>query len=469
MKRIIYTLLVCLMVYGSADALRVQVNTGKLYEQMPAIENTSDDLLELRGSANAADLLMLRKMSGSIETLDMSELIVEASSFPDESTTGQKIYAEGELPAYMLAGSAVKNVMFPKNVKIIGEGTFSSSGLRSVNVPPTVNKIGNYAFASCPELANASLSSEAQLGIGMFKDCRKLKAVRFEFPVTYIPVGMFDGCVIYSEKIPSSVKTVDDYAFRKTALKSLNLSNISSIGEYAFADMPELSSVTFSEAGAINLGVGAFFNDKGLESLPAFMSELPKLALAQNIGKSQVVIRSSRIGEAAYANNPNIDTITLGPEVRIINKNAFRNLKGLKLVDACRLKSNVPEVDEEAFSGLLTDTGTYEIELNVAKGSEPAWKAHPVWSLFKIGQYETGVDIMSDSSDVEIIVNRDGPTIYVSASTDIDFMGIYSMDGTCLYENTPSSEMITVNNLPSSDILVIKVKAGQTVKIVKLR
>lgn len=469
MKRIIYSLLISLTACGVAHALQLRVSPGKFFEQIPAIESTTDKMLVLNGSANASDLLLLSKLSRSVETLDMSGLTVEAFVFPDEMTTGKKVYVDGELPAYMLAGTGIKNVMLPENTIEIGEGAFSSSGLNSINIPQTVSKIGNYAFASCTDLTNATLASDTQLGIGLFKDCTALKTVKFEYPVAYIPASMFDGCVMYSQEIPSSVRTIGDYAFRKTALKTLNLSHISEIGEYAFADMPDLVSVSFSEAGAINLGSGAFFNDRGLETLPAFMSELPKLAMAQTIGKSEVVIRSSVIGEAAYANNPNLDTLTLGAEVRTIEKNAFRNLKGLKLVDVCRLKSNVPEVDEDAFSGLLSDSGSYDIGLNVVKGTESAWKAHPVWSLFKIGQYETGIDTPAYPDESDIKVSRDKSAARVSSMSEIDFIGIYSVDGTLLYEDSPGATDVTITDLPISEILIFKVKSGSTVKVVKLR
>lgn len=469
MKRIFYSLLAFMMAHGVANALELKLTSGTLYQQAGAIENTTDQLLVLSGSADVTDLVLLKRVSKTVETIDMSGLTINAYSYPDMTVTGQKDYSEGELPAYMLAGTNIRNIMFPQNVTSIGEGAFSSSRLRTVSVPQSVKRIGDYAFASCKELLDATLIADSQLGIGLFKDCNVLKSVKFEYPVTYIPARMFDGCVKYTEQVPSTVKSIGDYAFRKTALNSLNLAPITSVGEYAFADMPELKSVTYSEAGSISLGTGTFFNDRGLESLPAFMSELPKLALAQNLGRSLTVIHSATIGEAAYANNPNLDTLTLGAEVRTISKNAFRNLKGLKLVDVSRLKSTVPEVDEEAFSGLLDDTGRYNIGLNVVKGTEDAWNAHPVWSLFKIGQYETGVDAPLVSEEADIKLNRERSMLDVSSLYEIDYLGVYSLDGTLLYESTPGESSVTVRNLPESDILVVKVKSGVQAKVVKLR
>lgn len=452
----------------SVQALKIETTAGSLNNFASEITNTRDTRLELTGTANATDLKLLSRMSQYVETVDMTALEIVASDATGVSGLQKDRYEAGELPEFMLAGSRVKQIQFPRNLQNIGIGAFADSSLESVNLPATLGKVGDSAFAGCRSLQEVHIGSDVSLGKGVFKGCTSLKSVGFPNTIKEIPEATFDGCGNYTGSIPGSVQKIGAYSYRGTALEAVNLRSVTEIGDFAFALMPKLKELFVPSTLQIALGQGVFYGDKGLDVLPAINGDIPQLTLATTTGKSHYVIRSPKIGEAAYANNPNIDTITLGAEVREISRDAFRNLKSLVMVDAAPLKANVPEVDEEAFSGLLNPEGRYGIKLNVQRGTNETWSEHPVWGLFDVGQYETGVENLGAIAE-DIIISRSGSTVTVTSDASLAYVGVFSLDGILLAQANPMQESVEITALPEDGVLVVKAIAGNLSKVVKLQ
>lgn len=469
MKHIILSALALSMTVAPAFPLTVDVTPGGLSGRLQSLASTSDATVKLTGSADVRDLALLKDISGLVSTLDMSDLKIVGYTYPKGNYYGRDKFAEGELPPYVLAGSRVENIILPSGLKSMGEASMMGSKVKTVTVPASVKEIGSYAFASCPELTDVTVAGEAALGTGIFKECPKLTAVSFKYDLKSVPASMLDGCSSYTATFPTSVRTVGDYAYRGTALSMLNLTQVESVGAFAFAEMPDLTEIYLSSENDTQFGTGAFFHDTGLETLPIMKgSSVPRLGLAQNAAKSMNVINAREIGEAAYANNPAIDTLTLGPDVRKIAPDAFRNLTNLKLVDVQLLKNNIPEVDENSFSGLLNHEGKYDIALNVEDNTDDAWKNHPVWSLFKVGHYDVGVADVTDTP-VSVNISREGSSLYVTSDTPIDYAGVFTVSGMKVAELMPRVTELEIPSLPSGEILIVKVLTAGLTKIVKIR
>lgn len=469
MRRLIFTICGTCALAATSSALTVTLTPGSMKSEIAALENTLDSRLVLKGSANVTDLSLLKDMSSKITSLDMSQLKIEAYSYAEGDYMNRKEFAADEIPPYMLMGSAVRELTLPSETKIIGESALSACDLDKFTLPSSVEKVGDYAFANCPNLKQVKISGEATLGKGLFKDCRNLQRVDFDYSITAIPYGTFDGCESYSGSIPATVLEVGAYAYRGTSLAHLNLQGVCKIGDFAFADMENLLSVVISTDEPTQMGTGIFFNDSGLENIPVVVFNAPKLTLAHTSGKNNSVIKSPEIGEAAFANNSDIDTLTLGSTVRKIDAHAFRNLSALVLVDVELLGSNVPEVDEKSFSGLENAEGRYDINLNVADGSDEAWRSHPVWSLFNIGHYDTGVeDIEIGYGDMAIEINRIGNRVEIESTNDIDDLSIFDIKGIVLYQGHGIAGKTIVTDIPDSGVIIVSVRIGNVVKTVKL-
>ena len=121
---------------------------------------------------------------------------------------------------------AMESVSLPASLTDINSNAFSNSGLVSVTIPANVSYIGNYAFDACYSLEKISVSSsnttfKSVSGALLTKDGTKLvrypcaKTGSYTIPtgVTVIGNSSFDNCSISKVTIPSSVITVEDYAF----------------------------------------------------------------------------------------------------------------------------------------------------------------------------------------------------------------------------------------------------------------
>ncbi|MCM1369006.1 MAG: leucine-rich repeat domain-containing protein [Candidatus Amulumruptor caecigallinarius] len=465
MKKIIFTI-ACAAIANYCTALDISIAPGELGGYSPKIKFTLDATLKISGAADVRDLALLKSVSKNVAVLDLSDLRIDEYSYPTGDYLGQKSFQAGELPAHMIASTNVKEIKFPENVQIIGDAAFAGSKIEQVVLPSSVKKIGKYAFASCDNLVSIDILNPVEMGVGVFKDCVKLKELNSGYNITGIPAYSFAGCVSYSQPVPASAAEIGDYAYYGTALRQLNLSNVHKVGNYAFAKMPNVEEIIIAE-GNIEFGEGVFFGDSTLSYLPEFKGEPSKLLAANTSGNLSSIVEGSVIGAGAFANNQDIDTLVLGANVKKIEAHAFRNLKKLKMVDVSAV-NNVPDADPESFSGLISDNGRYDIFLKTAEGEDDKWKEAPVWTLFDINGIESGVEEISGEA-VTLTIARVAGDIDVRSTQPIERVTIYNMSGIILHDAVPMTESYAVSRPASDEVIVVKAVSGRVSKIAKLR
>lgn len=59
--------------------------------------------------------------------------------------------------------SSLRSVILPWSLREIGWSAFENTALVRVNCPPSVTKIGNFAFAGCPYLAHVTLCANTEV------------------------------------------------------------------------------------------------------------------------------------------------------------------------------------------------------------------------------------------------------------------------------------------------------------------
>lgn len=116
----------------------------------------------------------------------------------------------------------------------------------SIEIPYTVETIGNYAFEDCESLESISISSNVTtLGKWVFSGCKKLKTVTIPSKVTLIPYHAFYQCEsLASVTFAKGLTNIDDGAFYGcSSLKSISLpDNVKNIGRNAFERCKGLTS-----------------------------------------------------------------------------------------------------------------------------------------------------------------------------------------------------------------------------------
>lgn len=135
--------------------------------------------------------------------------------------------------------SSIKKIIIPVgNLSEIGESVFEETKLKSIQLPTTIKRIGDRAFAYCFDLVDVVLGEGlTDLGKESFKCCYNLKNV----------------------SLPNSLRLIGDdcFCFCYCINKLIMGPNIKRIGNYAFYVCMSLRHVDLPE-GLKEIGKGAF-------------------------------------------------------------------------------------------------------------------------------------------------------------------------------------------------------------------
>lgn len=179
--------------------------------------------------------------------------------------------------------SKVTSVSIPSSVTTIGGYSFyGCSGLTSITIPESVTKIGNYAFVGCTGFTSFTIpAAVTSIGTGVFSKCTSLASFTVASGNTKFTVN--NGVLFNADKttivaypaaksgtsytIPSSVKTIYDFAFAASKLTSITIpSGVTAIKSYAFYLCTSLSTLSIP-ATVTSIGAGVFQNDSALNTV----------------------------------------------------------------------------------------------------------------------------------------------------------------------------------------------------------
>ena len=316
MKRI-FLCIVSGLITLAASALDLKVTPGTLRNELPALTSTTDETVRISGEANVTDLILLRELPAGVRTLDLSGLQIVAYTYQQGGYMNRLSYEANEIPPYMLFGTHISKLTLPAGVTRIGDAAFGLTPLDSFTTPATLETLGDYAFSGCTDLKEVEFTRPVILGKGAFRNCRNLIRVRFGYDPLEIPASFFEGCSSLQTGVPASVSIVGERAYRGAGLSEVDLSNVSTVGDYAFADMKVLRNIIIPRSHDVVYGIGAFSNDPELNDLSDWAGNIPDLLLAHSStsGRNNVFLNTPEIGEGAFANNMSIDSLRLGKAI----------------------------------------------------------------------------------------------------------------------------------------------------------
>ena len=236
----------------------------------------------------------------------------------------------------LLASS--RNTVIPSTVKKLGPMSFSRSGmehldipesvveimpyafydfafmdewpgLKSVNIPSSVKKIGEHAFSGCFRLESIEIpNSITTLEKNVFSDCYQLKSVTLSDNLVEIKERAFDGMEqLSSIHFPDKVKTIGKAAFRYTEnMLAVQLPpQIETVDDGAFAHGQKLENILIP-ASLQSAGRLAFYTPK-LKSATA-LSAVPATIDAEAFGTEENPLNATATlyvpagSKASYAN-----------------------------------------------------------------------------------------------------------------------------------------------------------------------
>lgn len=210
-----------------------------------------------------------------------------------------------------------------------------------------VTSIGEAAFSGNVNLIRVSIPSVTSVRRFAFSECTSLSSLDLG-QISYIGDYAFEKTAI--TVIPSlspELSEIGNYAFSETKITDVNIDENVVIGDGAFKNCHQLTSVKISDG--VEIGDGAFALDKNNYVVSSYnkddktavyyityVSKLTDLTIGKNV----------KIGNSAFLSAAALETFTLG-ENAVIGNDAFLNAVSLTSVDLSKVKS----IGDRAFSG----------------------------------------------------------------------------------------------------------------------
>lgn len=305
----------------------VTVSTGKIaagdlghvvIEEAGYLQEVNKLIIE--GELNADDWSKIKQMTNLTE-LDLSKALID--EIPNEAFNGRW---------------AIDKVLLPPTLKKIGTYAFQGTALTSVNIPDNVETIEGYAFSNARQLQEVHLpDSLTSLGRYAFSACRSLRTVKIPTKLKEIPWYTFDGCnSLQSVELHDSITGIGDYSFRNCNLREITLPKSTTwVGGYAFNGNSNLSKVTLNE-GLIDIWAYAF-QDTAIDTLncPSTLRNIYNSAFAgcRNLHQINLNEGLTRIETYALANNKATE-IVLPSSLEYCSQSAFDDCDSLVTIEA---------------------------------------------------------------------------------------------------------------------------------------
>ena len=338
-----------------------------------------------------------------------------------------------ELPVKAVADNAfinvnsVKEIILHEGIEKIGASAFKGcTGVENFIIPSSVTEIGDNAFADCTEAMIWCVAASKPVGwseswkndgapviwnSGEFftKDSGKTTYTftfiddRFSYEKLSVPETYLGGFVtaINGNGVHDAVSPVKSLIIPKT---------VSSIGEYAFHNLAELTEIRFNaaECGSLNSekpsfsgagkntdGITVIFGNTvktvpiNLFSVRSYLQEegisapnIKSVAIGNSVEKvgssafegctslTSASIASGVIGNGVFKDCSSLTDVTLGDDVTKISNTAFRNCTALRSIV---IGKNVTSIGNYAFAGCsalesvrFTGIGTWYVTQNTS-------------------------------------------------------------------------------------------------------
>lgn len=206
--------------------------------------------------------------------------------------------------------------------------TFSDcSGLTDVELPSTLDTIGDRAFRACSSLEHINLKRVTRLDDEVFSQCSNLKSVTYESSRLKVGYGVFSDCVSLEQMDLKSVSAIGEKAFKGTKLKDVALNANVSLNRNAFSYMPVLESVKIL---SVLPNKGEALKKKPRKRVVG-ITDAPFVSL-RNLKNIDMSGWHRTVFEDTFRDCQKLETVVLPTNVRAIGRECFMDCHSLRLV-----------------------------------------------------------------------------------------------------------------------------------------
>ena len=319
---------------GTCTEVHVETK-GELENELAGYDYANIESLKITGVLNDVDFLFIYHMMPKLRDLDISDVNI---------TT---------LPTRVFYNSKnIENLILSKTLSTIDTEAFYNSALKSVIVPNGVTTIEKCAFQNCSELKDVTFQEDSQLrtieggySYGAFYGCTSLTSIEIPASVQTIGEAAFEACVkLATVKFDkeSRLETIDSRSFYSCPITTIDIpASVEIIGAAAFSGCTRLASVKFESnsqlkaiAGGYNPSDGAFYGCTSLTSIeiPASVQTIGKAAFQECTKLATVKFdkesRLKTIAPGSFYRCP-ITTIDIPASVQTIGEAAFQGCSRL--------------------------------------------------------------------------------------------------------------------------------------------
>ena len=298
---------------GMCTEIHVETK-GELENELAGYDYANIESLKITGVLNDVDFLFIYRMMPNLKNLDIAE--VNITALPTQAFYNSK---------------NVEHLILPNTLITIGEEMFYQSDLRSVVIPTNVTTVGYSAFKRCSSLTTVTFEKESQLKTiggdyyygGAFSDCTALTSIEIPASVETIGNTAFSDCsqlaTVTFEK-GSQLKTIGGGYYSSyyhgafsdcSSLTSIEIpASVETIEATAFKRCSKLTTVTFEKGSQLKIIGGGFDTNVGYRYIYGAFSELKNLMTVDMSACTQVEI----IEECAFYNDPELRLFKVSTE-----------------------------------------------------------------------------------------------------------------------------------------------------------
>jgi len=320
------------------------------------------------------------------------------------------------------------NVTFPNSLKSIGAMAFGlCKTMTSISIPSSVTYIGIGSFYECSAMTSISViatnSNYSSLNGVLFNYNKStlmqypagLTSISYTIPtsVKIIDQHAFRGCIFMTSiSIPSSVTSISAYAFMETALTTINIpDSVTYINNASFYQCKALTSITIPRS-VTYIDESSFYGCSALTSISvdvANQNYSTSNGVLFNYNKSTLILYPigstelsytipssvTRINNLSFAGCSNLVSIVIPSSVISIGYGAFYSCSNLKKVYF--MGPAIPSIDSNNFT-TTADTAYY------ISGATNTAILTPIFSYTFIGIYSNnGIVYGYNSAGASII------------------------------------------------------------------
>lgn len=247
---------------------------------------------------------------------------------------------------------SITKVQISEGVTSLGRCAFQNlTALKETNIPASITQLGDHIYRGDASLTTVNWAEGFKAPTITDTDSNAST-----YSGRYVPTSMFDGCTSLganqelSAWLPESFKGVGCAAFRGTAFKVdfEKWTNLSYIGAYGFATMPNLDAVTVKSTWQLGLRgdnkTSCAFKGSGAKNVVIELRENIPLGLFQDCAS--------------------LTSVTLPDDAKTIGLYAFAGTTALESIDL----KNVETISGYAFSGSGIEKLVFPESLKNVKG-----------------------------------------------------------------------------------------------------